>query len=200
MIRPLALASLTSVVLAIVAPTAAQTVEVTPFVGYQFGGELDELGDEPIRRDLDSSPTWGLLVDVEVTHDTQVEIFYGSLGAELDRGIGDAFDVDEEILQIGAVREYDHGRPIIPYVGLTLGATRFEIGDDNDTRFSGAIALGAKMLVSDNLGFRFDGRLFGSSTNSSTIGCVDGVCIGDPDTSVIWQYSINAGIIVRFGR
>ena len=191
--------SLAVVVLAWAAPAAAQRIEITPFAGYQFGGELDEIGDETSRRDLEQSPSWGLIFDVDVADDLQVEIYYSSQGTQLDRGTEPAPHVDVDMLQIGLIREFDRGNAINPYLGLTGGATRFEIGSDDDTRFSGGLTLGLKMLVSDHLGFRFDGRVFGTSTGSGAFSCSDEPCIGYPDTSIVWQYAVNAGVIIHFG-
>jgi hypothetical protein len=186
--------------LAVAAPASAQKIEITPFVGYQFGGELAEIGDETVNRKIEQSPAWGLMLDFSVTANDQVEIFYSNQSTELNRGTEPAFDAKVEFFQVGALHTYAPNKPVNPYVGLTLGATRYGVLDGSDTRFSGSIALGLKMLVSDHAGFRFDGRIFGTSTGSGTIGCSDETCIGYPDTSIIWNYSVNAGLIIHFGR
>jgi opacity protein-like surface antigen len=180
------------------APARAQRIEITPFVGYQFGGELAEVGDETTTLDLDQSTTWGLIFDVSLTHQDLVEVYYSSQSTNLDGGTTGTPSIGIEYIQIGAIHEYAPNRPLNPYVGFTLGATRFEVPGGNDTQFSGGLSIGAKMTVSDHLGFRFDGRVLGSSTGSNPIGCVDDVCLGYPDSSIFWQYTVNAGVIVRF--
>ena len=186
-------------VLAAAAQTEAQQIEITPFVGYQFGGELEEIGDEPITRKLDQSPTWGLMLDVDITSLDQVEIYYSSQGTDLNRGVEPAVGVTIDHFQIGAIHQYAPSRPINPYIGISLGASKFVIEGDSDTRFSGSLSGGVKMVVSDHLGFRFDARVFGISTGSNPITCSDELCIGYPDTSIIWQYTINAGVMIHFG-
>ena len=185
--------------LATAAPVEAQRIEITPFVGYQFGGELDEIGDETTTHKLDQGTTWGLMLDFGITDLDQVEIYYSTQGTDLNRGVESAVGVTIEHFQIGAIHQYAPNRPVNPYIGLTLGASRFEIGGDSDTRFSGAVTGGVKMVVSDHLGFRFDGRIFGISTGSNPITCSDELCIGYPDISIIWQYTVNAGVIIHFG-
>lgn len=185
----------------IAASTAeAQRFEITPFVGYQFGGELEETGDETTTRKLEQSPAWGLILDYSITGLDQVEFYYSSQGTELNRGLDSAQDVKIDTYQIGAIHQYAPNRPVNPYIGVTLGASRFTIGGDSDTRFSGALSGGVKMIVSDHLGFRLDGRVTGISTGSGAISCSDDVCIGYPHTSIIWQYTVNAGVIIHFGR
>lgn len=197
--RTITLLGLTLIVVAAATPAAAQRIEITPFAGYQFGGELAELGEETILRDLDQASSWGLMLGANVTALDVVELYYSSQGTELDRGAEPPVDVTVDTLQIGAIHEYAPQRPVNPYVGATLGATRLEVAGDSDTRFSAGLALGLKMVVSDHLGFRFDGRIFGISTGSGEIGCSGGVCFGYPDDSVIWQYAVNVGVIVRLG-
>lgn len=182
------------------APTPAQQIEITPFVGYQFGGELDEIGEVTTTFDLEQSPTWGLMLDFGITALDQVEFYYSSQGTELNRGVEPAVGVTIDSYQIGAIHQYSPRKPINPYIGISLGATRFEIAGDSDTRFSGSISGGVKMVVSDHLGFRFDGRVFGISTGSNPITCSEELCIGFPDNSIIWQYTVNAGVMIRFGK
>jgi len=198
--RTLPLVVVTAVSLVAAAPSAAQKIEITPFAGYQFGGELDEIGDETTTLDLEQSATWGLILDFGITDLDQVELYYSSQGTELDRGAEPAIGVTIDSFQIGAIHQYAPRKPINPYIGLTLGATRFDIGGDSDTRFSGAVSGGVKMIVSDHLGFRFDGRIFGISTGSGAVSCSEELCIGYPDSSIIWQYTVNAGVIIHFGR
>ena len=188
------------VVFSLVAATSAeaQRIEITPFVGYQFGGELDEIGDETTTRKLDQSLTWGLMLDYDIPDFGQVELYYSTQGTDLDRGIEPAVGVTIDHFQIGVVHSYTPNRPINPYIGVTLGTSRFKINGDSDSRFSGAIIGGMKVLFSDHLGFRLDGRIFGISTGSNPITCSEELCIGYPDTSIIWQYTVNAGLIIHF--
>lgn len=190
---------LVALVLAAAVRTEAQQIEITPFVGYQFGGELEEAGDEPITRDLDQNPTWGLLLDFSVTDLEQVEIYYSRQDTDLNRGTDPPVGVTVDHFQIGAIHQYAPNRPVNPYIGISLGASKFVVGGDSDTRFSGSLSGGVKMVVSDHLGFRFDGRIFGISTGSDPITCSEGYCIGYPDTSIIWQYTVNAGVMIHFG-
>jgi hypothetical protein len=180
-------------------PAVAQRIEITPFVGYQFGGELAEIGDETTTLSIDQSTTWGLIFDISVTPQDLVEVYYSSQSTNLDAGTEGSPKVGVDSLQIGAIHEYAPNRPLNPFVGFTLGATRFDTPGGNDTRFSGGLSIGAKMNVSDHLGFRFDGRVFAISTGSNPIACADDACLGYADNSVMWQYAVNAGVIIRFG-
>jgi len=200
MLRTVARLVLIAAVATAAAPATAQRIELTPFVGYQFGGDLAEVGDETIDIELDDSSVWGVMFDIDITHADQLEIAYSSQGTSLVEGLPSSLDVGIDTLHVGAIRQYGRNQAVAPYVGLLLGATRFDVSGDSDTRFSGAVSVGAKMIVADHLGFRFDGRVTGIATGSDPISCTDDRCIGYPDTSIIWQWSINAGVIIHFGR
>ncbi len=179
-------------------PVEAQRIEFTPFVGYQFGGEFAEIGEETTTFSIDQSTTWGLIFNINFTDQDLLEIYYSSQSTNLDGGVESSPKVGIDYLQIGAIHEYAPNRPLNPYVGFSLGATRFDVPGGNDSRFSGGLAIGAKMTVSDHLGFRFDGRVFGVSTGSNPIACADEVCLGYADNNIMWQYTVNAGVIIRF--
>jgi hypothetical protein len=197
--RTVARLILTAVVVAAAAPAAAQRIELTPFAGYQFGGDLAEVGDETIEIELDDSSIWGVVFNIDITNVDQLELYYSSQSTGLVEGSPSSQDVGIETLHVGAIRQYGRNQAVSPYLGLLLGATRFDISGDSDTRFSGAISAGAKMIVADHLGFRFDGRVTGIATGSDPISCTGDRCLGYPDTSIIWQWSINAGVIIHFG-
>ena len=197
--KTLLLGILVVLLVAAAAPVEAQRIEITPFVGYQWGGALALMGPETTTRKLDQGTTWGLILDVGITDLDQVEFYYSTQGTDLNRGVESAVGVTVDHFQIGAIHQYAPNRPINPYIGITLGASRFEINGDSDTRFSGAVTGGVKMVVSDHLGFRFDGRIFGISSGSNPITCSEELCIGYPHTSIIWQYAVNAGVIIHFG-
>ena len=189
------------VILTMVSASFAKTprIEITPFVGYQFGGELAVIDDDTDNYKLDQGTTWGLMLDFGVTDLDQVEFYYSSQGTNLNLGVESSPGVTVDHIQIGAIHQCAPRKPINPYIGMTLGASRFEIAGDSDTRFSGSIGGGVKMVVSDHLGFRFDGRVFGISTGSNPISCSEDLCVDYPTTSIIWQYTINAGVIIHFG-
>src|SRR5215467_11241436 len=53
----------------------AQSVEITPFGGYRFGGDFFEIiTRQPV--DLDGAPALGVVVDVPLSNGLQVEGFF----------------------------------------------------------------------------------------------------------------------------
>ena len=82
--RPCVLAALT-VLLAVrgAAPASAQTVEVAPFAGYRFGGDLFELATNH-QQDLDGAPAFGGAVSVEMANGFWFEALFSHQQADVD--------------------------------------------------------------------------------------------------------------------
>lgn len=158
-----------ALVLASAIPLIAE-VEVTPFLGYQFGG-----GFETREGDLtiDPSENLGLVVSFRTRHDGLVELLYSRQATSMElQGIldsGDLFDLTVETLQFGGLWEIrtENKRP---FLGLTVGGTRLDPkspGIDDEWAFSAGISGGLKYIFTEHFGLRVEGRgllsFFGSS-------------------------------------
>ena len=65
--------ALSLVVVLAASPAQAQKVELTPFIGYQFGGKVSLVnGDLQVKDDMN----FGGIVDINVSHGGQIEISY----------------------------------------------------------------------------------------------------------------------------
>lgn len=149
-------------------PTSAADFELTPFVGYQFGGTFEEDFDDDDDFDffddvdIEESESYGLILDIGLSKNAQVEFLYSHQDSSIEESgfFGDALgDVEIEYFHAGLLWQWGAGQ-VKPFVVASGGATRFSFADDSDTRFSAAIGGGVKVLVSEHVGFRFDGRLY----------------------------------------
>jgi hypothetical protein len=197
------LISSTAIAVAAVAGAAdAQTVSVTPFAGYRFGGDLyEEL--TATRLDLDGAPSVGVVVDVFTGRDVSVTFLYSHQEAavHVPRASGPPA---RTIIAVdhwhgGSTQDFDFGR-VRPFVDGSLGLTRFYGGGDSETRFSLAGGGGVTLLATRNLGVRLDGRLYAvfvDGEGSTTI-CSPGVCLLGVHVRVLWQADFTAGVVVSF--
>lgn len=184
---------------------SAQKVELTPFYGWQFGGTIDVTRGTLL---FPASGSWGFTLDVKVTDEGFVEFLYSRQDTTMrfqKGGVGpseELFDVAVEYYQGGGGLEFGDG-PARPFLALGLGATRLaakpsELG--SEWRFSTSIAGGVKVLASEHVGFRIEGRLLLPFYGTGfTVGCGGGGCF----TSVGgWistaQGNLNAGLIIAF--
>jgi hypothetical protein len=177
-------------------------VELTPFVGYQSEIEFTDQNTGS-GLDLDNTDTAGLIVDVALAPDMQLEFLYSRADSGLtpDRGGPALTDIKVEYLHVGAFYIYQGGR-VRPFFGATGGATRFSPdapGLDSDTRFSLGLAGGVKLFLARNIGVRLEARAFATQVDSDSAAfCNNGTCRIFYDGDFIWQYMFNAGVIVAF--
>jgi opacity protein-like surface antigen len=180
----------------------AQRVEITPFAGYQSKETFtDQTTGAKLK--LDDAHSVGLIVDVDVAQNSQVEFLYSRAKSALaPEGGGPALtDIKVEYLQVGGLLVYGNER-VKPFFGATLGVTRFSpdaSGMDSDTNFSLGLVGGVKVFLTKHVGLRFEARGFATSVNSDSAAfCNNGGCKIFYDGDFIWQLTANAGLIVAF--
>ena len=187
-------------------PAAGQTgdrVEVSAFAGYRFGGDFYEIASgRPV--DADGAPSFGIVVNIPFTADTQIEALVTHQQARFTvpavQGTSEArFRVTVDHYQVGGLTELggDRARPFL--TGL-LGLTRYEASGDHELRVSGAIGGGVKLFPSPRIGVRFDGRVFATlvDANFDTLACSAARCFGSINAWLTWQAEFTTAVVVRF--
>jgi opacity protein-like surface antigen len=177
----------------------AVEVEVSPLLGYRFGGQFHE---ETTDRDVDlkEAGTFGLAVDVEYAPDQMVEVFYSRQSTSIE---DTDLDLDVEYFHVGGVAEFtqDH---YTPYAVGTIGATRFspDGGFDSETRFSMTLGGGVKWFFNEHWAARVDGRayftIFDSDAEVFCVSSGGAACLFRVSGSVVWQLEALAGVTFRF--
>ena len=185
------------------ATASAQTLEITPFFGYRFGGDFFELvTEQPV--DEDGAPAYGVFVNVPLGYGLQFEALYSRQDAYLttpERPLVPAtrWHITVENYQAGALQEFRYGR-MRPYLQSTFGLTRYAAEDNSELRFGFSAGGGVKLFPTEYLGVRFDGRTFVTFTDAEgeALACTVGVCLFALDVDVVWQAEFTAGVVVRF--
>ena len=178
---------------------SAADVEVSPLVGYRFGGQFHE---ETTDRDVDlkEAGTFGLAVDVEYAPDQMVEVFYSRQSTSIE---DTNLDLDVEYFHVGGVAEFtqDH---YTPYAVGTIGATKFspDGGFDSETRFSMTLGGGVKWFFNERWAARVEGRayftIFDSDAEVFCVSSGGAACLFRVSGSVVWQLEALAGVTFRF--
>jgi hypothetical protein len=191
-----------------VSAAEAPKFEITPFVGYRFGGDFEfESSDASYK--IKDSESFGLIFNVRQSANTQWEVFYSQQRSEAQlNGVSNtvpAVDMDMQVLQLGGTYQGD-GEMVQPYLAMTLGGTHIKTttnGSQSDTFFSGSIGVGVNMFPGKRVGIRIEARAYGTLTDSST----DLFCRTGPDANVcairiggnlLAQVETFAGIVFRF--
>jgi hypothetical protein len=187
------------------APVLAQEApELTPFLGFRFGGGLESL-DTGESFALDASPSYGLIFDYPLSDETTFEFVWSAQDSQVD-GDGTSLPLDVHYFHFGAT--YSPGPPRFKrgFVVVTVGATYFDpkaAGAGSETDFSIAAGGGVKLALSERLGLRIEGRGYLTFVNASsavfcTGGGAGGGCVFSFAGDGFAQAEINVGLTIAF--
>ncbi len=203
-----AFASIPALLLAASTALAAErpAFQVAAHAGYRAGGSLeDELTGED--RDLDEGGSFALALELRYRpgDDRFYQLWYSRQESAVEDALG-RYDVDIEYLHLGGtipIGEYERAQP---YFSAGLGATRFsssEPGANDETRFSGSLAFGVAVPLSEHAALRFEARGYLTAVDTdSAIFCRSdngtGFCRVVASGSTLGQVEALAGIAFRF--
>jgi hypothetical protein len=195
-----------AVAVAVPASLQAQTVDITPFVGYRVGGGFFSVPASRVVDD-DAAPSIGLLVDVDAGLATPGVKFEGLFSREqlqvevrpyslFDPRTIVRLEVDQ--IQVGGIQEFGQTR-VRPFLSGLLGLTRYAAPGTTDVRFSVGAGGGVKLFANRHLGLRLDARTYVTFVDVSGVGLCGGYgCVIGFNVSPSWQGDFTAGLIVAF--
>jgi hypothetical protein len=179
--------------------------EVTPLVGYQFGGEVDLVDG---KATIDSGPMAGVMLGLRVTDHSlailsyQMQVTDVTLRSNNGQN-SEKFDLNIGYLQVGG----EFGGRLSKHFGYTLGATigttHFSPPDAGSSEwyFSGTIYLGTKYLITKNFGIRTQIRMLGTVLDSNSgwlCGSYNGCLVVVNDVTGTIQGDFSAGLFFAF--
>ena len=186
------------------AASEAQTVELSPFYGYRFGGDFFEIvSGQPV--DLDGTSAVGGVVNVRLANPgTFIEGLYTHQEARF-RTPGGIFipsahwRITVDHYRGGGTQEYRRDRRVRPFVNGLLGLTRYAVEGDAEIRFALSGGGGVKLMPTPRVGVRLDGRVFATFADfdAQAFACVTpGGCFVAVDAAVVWQAEFTIGLVV----
>lgn len=159
-------------------PILAQTssIEITPYAGYRAGGEIESQDSLLFERDadIDESVSFGVIVDVPLTHNLQLEFLVARQSSEfVEKGglfSGDTriFDVDLDYYHVGLLWQWGTGQ-VHPFIATSLGIGRLDVdapAASSEENFSMSFGGGIKIMTSDHIGVRIEHRWFWTDIDS----------------------------------
>lgn len=189
-------------------PDALIRFAVTPFIGYQLGGTIDDKSTGA-HVNLNDAAAAGLILDIPADYNAEYEFFYLHQGTHFDvRGTSapqPTQNVDLHYLQIGGTY-FGEGERVQPYIAAGLGATFFDPavpGAGSETDFSFSVGAGARFFPENRVSLRLEVRALGTVVNSDsrfvcTLGNSGNTCLIEARADVIWQFVAFAGASIRF--
>jgi len=146
--------------LALPSASAAQSVELSGFGGWRFGGS----GRDPIsaqQADIAGAWSFGGAAGLGLGGSSRVELYFSRAESGARRTLTDeSLELALSYLQLGYV--FELGRPggIRPFVSLALGGARIRHGTgESKTRASLGAGIGARLFPTRHLGLRAEARL-----------------------------------------
>ncbi len=188
------------------APMSQGRIEITPFGGHQGGGEFDDF-TTGAELELKEDSVVGLILGFgPIETNTQLEFYFSRQESQLE-GAGAAssaslFELDIDYYHIGGTFAFDQGAgggKLKPYIAASLGATRFDPEPSNldtHTKFSMALGGGVKWFLTERVGLRLEGRVFGTIIDTEAAGFSGpGGTVVVAHSDVLVQYNATVGLI-----
>ncbi|MFA6957304.1 MAG: hypothetical protein WC538_15645 [Thermoanaerobaculia bacterium] len=203
--------SVLGVLLCLSLPLAAQPImEITPTVGYTFGGSFDELGlpDSVVESvDVNDNTSYGLIFDIG-NENGAFEVTWSHLSSELEGNGGAAdgvlLDYSSDNFQFGYVGYFGGDGPETKaFWNASLGFTDLNLADqESDTKFSAALGIGMKHQFNDRIGIRVQARWIPTyiNTDDAYVVCDPYFCYTVGDDNYLYQTEVSAGLVIRLGH
>jgi hypothetical protein len=184
--------------------------EITPFIGYRVGGGFDaESADGSATEsvDVEDGSSWGIDLGLYADSFAFYELLYSTQTTGLDSRDPTlaSVDVTTEYYQFGGTAFFPGEQWLVPYLSLTIGATRFSAdgGYGSDTKFSGSLGGGLRLPFTDNFGATLGVRGYLTFVESDTdFFCVsgggEGACLLRSSGSTYFQTEALLGLTLRF--
>lgn len=210
--RRIAASSLLSLLGTASAAVAADSpsFEITPFAGYRLGGQFDyedpvDFSDQSV--DLSDDASFG--VDLGLYRDSTsfYELIYSQESTDLDTSEPalQGVDLKVEYLHFGGTLLFPQDRRFVPYLSMTIGATRLDAqsgGYDSETNFSASLGGGFRFPITQQFfvttGLRGYVTFVDSDTDIFCTGSGDLNCLLRTSGSTFFQGEASLGFTVAF--
>jgi len=199
------------------------TVEISPFVGYLFGGTFVQGTNALFNYDVDVQDhmTYGGRIGYNFSSKFEAEAQFSRTETAFLTTSGNVLfgpggqkvgDLTIDYLIAYSTFNFGHGRAV-PYVTLGFGAARLapncvplvvcqnpsvkapSLSLSADYRFTASLGGGLKFFVNRNFGFRIDGRYYATSLPDNRINSCN--CNGDRH-DWLSNGDVNGGLILAF--
>jgi hypothetical protein len=181
----------------------AQATDIVPFAGFRFGGDLGTQPGNgvvgPTSVTIDSSVSYGGVIDVPLSQPHSLELYYSRQPTKLSGGSA-VGDVTMSVLHIGLVDTLPSADQQLSWLLIgTVGATQLSARDSNATRPSIGLGGGVEWMATEHIGLRGDLRALltfsGSGGGSASCG---GGCSVSFHGSLLAQGELSIGVVARF--
>jgi hypothetical protein len=184
----------------------AAEIELTPFYGYTFGGDFDDLPNST-ELEIDDGESFGLTLGFMTSPTTQIELLWNRQETDLNVSVGNVagptFGLTVDQYHIGGLYlPTSMNDAVQPFVSFSLGVTVFDpSGRSSEDKFSVSLGGGVKYALGERLGLRLQARWTPTYVNSTADGVFCdpfGFCYVLEDSNYVHQFDASVGLIIKF--
>jgi hypothetical protein len=182
--------------------------ELTPFIGYRYGGTLSARDSNLFNRDVNvaSAANYGASLGIPVGNGVKIELLvdrqdtHFTTGGRLFMGGQRLPDFHVTYYQAGAQIPFDVSRNVRPYISIGAGVANLDpvvAGATSSNRFAASAGIGVKVPMNRNLGLKLEAKGFFTSlsNNNNDTGC--SFCNNYYDRN-LYQGETNFGVYFSF--
>jgi len=184
--------------------------ELTPLIGYRYGGTIYSDDARIFNRDLDveSDLNYGLNLGIPINDSgMKLELLIDRQDTHLTTGSNDLFGPDNRVArfhatyyQAGVLFPFSRSRNLTPYFAIDAGVANLDTdvsGTSSANRFAASAAIGLKFPIANNMAVKIEERGFFANTGSynHNDGCGAFTCGGDTN---LYQGETSLGVSFRF--
>jgi hypothetical protein len=183
------------------------SVELTPFAGYTWGGTIFARETRIFRNDADVAPNANLGLSLGIPlgdNGFKLELMATRQASELESGGGlfnpaaELADIDVTYFHAGLQIPFAQSRSAQPFVVVSAGLANLDpqvTGVTAENRFSASAGVGVKVPLSRNLGLRVEGRGFYTALEDTSDSCT--ICDWAYNHD-FYQGQVNLGLVFSF--
>ena len=189
------------------------TFDLTPFVGYRWGGTIraDQTNLYGQDVDLQSSANYGVNFDIPINREgLKLELMVNRQDTTVGTGgglfapppLGALGDFHVTYYHAGVLIPFNESRTATPYAVVSAGITNLDPatpGVSSANKFSASAGVGVKVPFTPNLSLRVEGRGFFTSMTNNDNGCSScRYSYGNGYNRDLYQGEASVGLAVRF--
>jgi hypothetical protein len=188
-------------------PYADNFFELTPFLGYRYGGTIYANQTALFNQDVNvnSAANFGVNFAIPVSNGWKLELLIDRQNTQFTNGSGGLFTPNQRLgdfsvtyFQGGVLIPFAQSRTATPYVAVTAGIANLDprvSGASTANRFAAGAAIGVKVPINRNVGVRIEERGYFASLSNYGDGCRSCFYSYNHD---LYQGETNVGVFFRF--
>jgi hypothetical protein len=183
--------------------TPAFAVDVTPFAGWRFGGELNtQQAGYTSSSSIGPAASFGAIIDIPVGNPRSLELYYSREPTTISGALAGSpvRDVTVSVYHLGLAEAVPTHDPRLSWLIVgSAGITELAASGASQTHFSVGVGGAVLFMASEHVGVRLDLRALLTLTGggSGAVACSGG-CVAQIYSTAFAQGEVGLGVIARF--